>query len=111
MSSTGSETPSPGAAGLTSLHFTPPIPRLMYVAGPNPDTANHSPPDVENSPATARDIANPQIDPASNALAADVVTEAPTVAVDTPYTPEQVAVIEEIAEEASSMFCVGATFQ
>ncbi|KAG7341543.1 hypothetical protein IV203_023495 [Nitzschia inconspicua] len=70
-----------------------------------------SPPDVENSPATARDIANPQIDPASNALAADVVTEAPTVAVDTPYTPEQVAVIEEIAEEASSMFCVGATCQ
>ncbi|KAG7345268.1 hypothetical protein IV203_032799 [Nitzschia inconspicua] len=111
MSSTGPETPSAGAAGLTSLHFTPPIPRLMYVAGPNPDAANHSPLEVENSPAMGRDIADPQIDPASNALAADVVTEAPTVAVENPYTPEQLAVIEEIAEEASSMFCVDATFQ
>ncbi|KAG7365104.1 hypothetical protein IV203_038307 [Nitzschia inconspicua] len=112
MSSKGRETPSPGAAGLTSLHFTPPIPRLMYVAGPSPDTANHSPPGVENnSPATGRDIADSQIDPASNTLAADVVTEAPTVAVENPYTPEQLAVIEEIAEEASSMFSVGATFQ
>ncbi|KAG7345272.1 hypothetical protein IV203_032803 [Nitzschia inconspicua] len=83
----------------------------MYVTGPNPDAANHSPPEVENSPAMGRDIADPQIDPASNALAADVVTEAPTVAVENPYTPEQLAVIEEIAEEASSMFCVDATFQ
>ncbi|KAG7361461.1 hypothetical protein IV203_036562 [Nitzschia inconspicua] len=84
----------------------------MYVAGPSLDTANHSPPGVENnSPATGRDIADSQIDPCSNALAADVVTEAPTVTVENPYTQEQLAVIEEIAEEASSMFSVGVTFQ
>ncbi|KAG7363780.1 hypothetical protein IV203_027141 [Nitzschia inconspicua] len=53
-----------------------------------------------------------QIDPASNVLTADVVTEIPTVAVlNNPYTPEQLAVIESIAEEASSMFYIGATYQ
>ncbi|KAG7373530.1 hypothetical protein IV203_034254 [Nitzschia inconspicua] len=34
MSSTGSETPSPGAAGLPSLHFTPPIPAGVTTAPP-----------------------------------------------------------------------------
>ncbi|KAG7343957.1 hypothetical protein IV203_021965 [Nitzschia inconspicua] len=34
----------------------------------------------------------------------------PVVPADNPYTAEQLVVIESIAEEASSMFCVGATF-
>ncbi|KAG7366496.1 hypothetical protein IV203_029166 [Nitzschia inconspicua] len=90
MSSTGPETLSPGSPALPSMQFTSPMPRPI--------------------PATGLDIANSQIAPSPDALAADVVTQDPIVAAYNHYTADQLAVIESIAMEASSMFCVGATF-
>ncbi|KAG7347922.1 hypothetical protein IV203_016627 [Nitzschia inconspicua] len=114
MSSTGPETLSPGSPALPSMQFTSPMPRPMCDAGGTgaapPATANHSPAYVHNSPATGLDIAKSQIAPSPDALAADVVTQDPIVAAYNHYTADQLAVIESIAMEASSMFCVGATF-
>ncbi|KAG7349580.1 hypothetical protein IV203_012177 [Nitzschia inconspicua] len=107
MSSTGPETLSPGSPDFS--HASSHVRCWGHWRSP-PATANHSPAYVDNSPATGLDIANSQIAPSPDALAADVVTQDPIVAAYNHYTADQLAVIESIAMEASSMFCVGATF-
>ncbi|KAG7343956.1 hypothetical protein IV203_021964 [Nitzschia inconspicua] len=80
-------------------------------APPAPPTANAPLTDLENYPATTAEAiatANAQFAPAPNAPRA--IDPSPVVPTDNPYTAEQLVVIESIAEEASSMFCVGATF-
>ncbi|KAG7341180.1 hypothetical protein IV203_029274 [Nitzschia inconspicua] len=129
MTSTISETPSFRSSDPPAPHLTPPMPPPegdsstivpippLQAHAPDPPTAHTSLDDIEDD-ATPTDIdksdaqfASASTTPAS-ALFPALENSVPSAVVpaDNPYTSEQVAVIESIAVEASSLFCVGANF-
>ncbi|KAG7336553.1 hypothetical protein IV203_028352 [Nitzschia inconspicua] len=129
MTSTISETPSFRSSDPPAPHLTPPMPPPegdsstivpmppLQAHAPDPPTDHTSLDDIEDD-VTPTDIdksdaqfASSSTTPAS-ALFPAVENSVPSAVVpaDNPYTSEQVAVIESIAAEASSLFCVGANF-